>query len=61
MQIILSFEEENSIPSVDSKPRYKWRTKGINWEGYTNEIERNAKKYHEWHAKKVKKKLKQDH
>ena len=57
MPIILRFEEENSIPSVESKPRYKWRTKDINWEAYTNEVERNIKNYNGYRAKKVEKKL----
>ena len=57
MPIILRFEEENSIPSVESKPRYKWRTKDINWEAYTNEIERNVKNYNGCQTRKVEKKL----
>ena len=40
--IILTYEDEQGIPTREDKPRYKWRLKDANWNGYQQEIEEDV-------------------
>ena len=37
--IMITYREMNSIPTVESKPSYKWKFSDADWMTYTKEIE----------------------